>query len=208
MSYRVRIKVCGMTRAADIIEAIELGVDALGFIFYAGSKRAITLAQAKNLIKEVSPFVTSVAVVVNPHSEFVKQLLSEIPIHCLQFHGDESPAFCSQFNVPYIKAIAAVSSQQIQKQIAEHSRACGFLFDTPARGTYGGTGQTFDWHRLPVYDEKPIILAGGLNSTNVQQAVTLLRPYAVDVCSGVEKIFGCKDHSKMREFVSAVRRMG
>lgn len=202
MSSRVRIKMCGMTRAEDIAAAVALGVDALGFIFYAPSQRNISIAHAKKLIQDVPPLVSCVAVLVNPDVEFVDQVLTALPIHCLQFHGDESPSFCGQFKTPYIKAIPAIDREQINRQTSDYGDACAFLLDTPASGRYGGTGQTFDWTMVPTQMTKPIILAGGLNSANVQHAVTVLQPYAVDVCSGVEERPGIKDHRKMNEFVS------
>ena len=204
MTIRTRIKMCGMTRSEDVAQAVDLGVDALGFIFYSGSKRYLSLAQAKKLLKEIPPFVTRVAVLVNPAIVLVNQLLLELSIDCLQFHGEESPEFCSQFNVPYIKAIPALSMAQIEQQINRYSEASGILIDTPAPGIYGGTGQTFDWNMMPKLRTKPLILSGGLNAENVKKAVTIVQPYAVDVCSGIESQPGIKDSVKMKEFVAAI----
>ena len=140
----------------------------------------------------------------NPDLKLVEHLIAELPLACLQFHGNETPQFCSQFNMPYIKAIPAIDRTQLQCQINEYQDACGFLVDTPANGVYGGTGQSFDWTMLPSHCEKPMILAGGLNVLNVQQAVTSVRPYAIDVCSGIEKSPGIKDHVKMKAFMAAL----
>ena len=204
MTIRTRIKMCGMTRSEDVAQAIDLGVNALGFIFYSGSKRYLSLAQAKKILREIPPFVTRVAVLVNPAIDLVNQLLLELSVDCLQFHGEECPEFCRQFNVPYIKAIPAVSMEQIEQQTNRYSEASGILIDTPAPGIYGGTGQTFDWSMLPESRTKPLILSGGLNAENVKKAVTSVQPYAVDVCSGIESQPGIKDPMKMKEFVAAV----
>lgn len=196
---------CGMTRVEDIKHAIELGVDALGLIFCPQSRRHVTLEQAKILTKHNPPFVDFVAVLVNPDPEFVHRLLEELPIHCLQFHGDEMPDFCEQFNTPYIKAIQAVDACQIEKAQHDFSKAQALLLDTPSQSARGGTGLTFDWGIIPNHLTMPIILSGGLNTLNVLAAVKASSPYAVDVCSGIELSPGIKDRIKMNEFMKTLR---
>lgn len=192
---------CGMTRDADIAAAIQLGVDALGFIFYPQSPRYLSISHAAHLLKNPPPLVEIVGVFVNPSAEWVKEVLQEVPLSCLQFHGTESPAFCEQFDRPYIKAIAATTTEAISEESKAHSHAIAVLLDTPSK-RHGGTGKAFDWQMIPPL-EKPIIIAGGVNAHNVKAVIAACNPYAVDVCSGVEVKPGIKDHDKMRQFVEA-----
>lgn len=203
MHNRVRIKMCGMTKAQDIAHAVALGVDAIGLIFYPKSPRHVSVEQAKKLVRDVPAFLNVVAVLVNPHSTLVKEIIEELPIQYLQFHGQESPEFCSQFKKQYIKAIPANSKDQIEKLSAEHRYASAILLDTPSTA-HGGTGLSFNWQVIPDKLDKPLILAGGLNANNVKEAVTGHSIYAVDVCSGVEVSPGIKDHDKMSQFVNAL----
>jgi len=191
---------CGMTRKEDIAHAVFLGVDAIGLIFYPESSRCVTLEQAANLVTEASVFVDVVAVLVNPSVHWVKEIISELPIAYLQFHGEESPEFCMQFKKPYIKAVQVQSTAAIYHCAAEHSQASAILLDTPSKNR-GGTGRTFDWKFIPQNLDKPFILAGGLNPTNISAAIDSCLPYAVDVCSGIEVSPGSKDHNKMSQFV-------
>lgn len=204
MATRTRIKMCGMTQVGDIKRAIELGVDAIGLIFYAKSARAISIEQAVVLVQAMTAFVDVVAVLVNPDKAWVRELISEIPIQYLQFHGDESADFCEQFAMPYIKAVAATSTEAIIKATTQFRYASAVLLDTPAGATHGGSGVAFDWHIIPKSLAAPIILAGGLNAANVKHAVIQCTPYAVDVCSGIERSAGIKDHGKMQDFVNAI----
>jgi phosphoribosylanthranilate isomerase len=204
-AYKPRIKMCGMRRQEDIDYAIELGVDAIGLIFYQDSKRALTITKARELLTDIPLFVATVAVVVNPTASEVEQIMQELPIQWLQFHGNEKAAFCNQFRLPYIKAIAANTVSEIKKAIDLYPDASALLLDTPACGSYGGTGMVFNWREIPKERPKPMILAGGLTSANVSQAIELVSPTWVDVCSGVEKSPGIKDHGKMLQFVKAVR---
>lgn len=195
---------CGMTRVEDVAHAISLGVDALGFIFYAKSKRVISIKQAGIILRNLPPFVDAVAVMVNPTKEFVDQLLAELPIQLLQFHGDESQEFCQQFNRPFIKAIHPLEPKQIFELTQKFSSAQAVLFDTPSDSAKGGTGLTFDWKLIPNGLSKPYILAGGLNEFNVANAIKMSQPFAVDVCSGIEALPGVKDHMKMNRFIKAI----
>ncbi|STY29030.1 N-(5'-phosphoribosyl)anthranilate isomerase [Legionella wadsworthii] len=201
MQTRVRVKMCGMTRIEDIEAAVTLGVDAIGLIFYSKSARHVTLEQAKNLIKDLPAFVDSVAVLVNPEKDLVYKILEELPIQFLQFHGDESPDFCQQFGKPYIKAIQCNSTRHILDAGRNFATAQALLLDTPSKEVRGGTGCTFDWNIIPKLSEKPYILAGGIDEYNVLDAIKSCNPYAVDLCSGIEKLPGVKDHGKMNRFM-------
>ena len=203
MAKRMRVKMCGMTRMTDIEYAIELGVNALGFIFYEKSARYVSIENAKELLNSLPPFVDAVAVLVNPEIEFVTRLINELPIRLIQFHGDEGAAFCQKFHIPYIKMIHPVSSEYIINSVNEFKGAQAILLDTPSSAR-GGSGIAFDWHVIPKSLPKPYILAGGLNEFNIGEAITLHSPYAVDVCSGIEALPGIKDHLKMSRFMSAL----
>ena len=201
---RIRIKMCGMTRADDIEHAISIGVDALGFIFYDKSSRYLSIADAKRLVQGLPAFVDAVAVFVNPEVSFVERVMSELPIQYLQFHGEESPAFCEQFDRPYLKAVPAVSADAITNAIVHYQRATAIVLDTPSTTSRGGSGVPFDWRIIPQKIAKPIILAGGLDAINIREALATSSPYAVDVCSGIERSAGVKDHDKMDQFVRNV----
>lgn len=203
---RVRLKMCGMTRENDIAFAAELGVDAVGLIFYPKSPRCVTISQAQKILQKLPPFVDVVAVLVNPSPVLVQEILNELPISWLQFHGEEPAKFCGQFHRPYIKALAVSSVDVIYKGIAEYQQASAILLDTPSEEKYGGTGQFFNWTLIPPKLDKPIILSGGLDANNVSLAVSQYFPYAVDVCSGIESSHGIKDHKKMKLFIEALRR--
>lgn len=203
-SGRIRIKMCGMTRSEDIAEAALLGVDAVGLIFYPKSPRYVSISDAKRLLASCPVFVDAVAVMVNPDDAMVRQVLDELPIQWLQFHGSESGQFCAQFKKPYIKAVSVSHPMVVNDAIREHPEASAFLLDTPS--TYhGGTGQCFDWRLVPHDTRKPLILAGGLNANNIIEAVRMAKPFAVDVCSGIERTQGIKDHQKMRQLIMTLR---
>lgn len=200
---KIRVKMCGMTRSEDIALAHSLGVDAVGLIFAPESPRCISVEQAKALLAAIPLFMDSVAVMVNPSIEEVRQVIRELPIQWLQFHGEESPEFCRQFAKPYIKSVRVHSSEDILGAISKYKDAAAILLETPA-AMRGGSGQSFDWRLIPSERKKPLILAGGLNAENVAAAITVCRPDAVDVCSGLEHAPGVKDHEKMRAFVRAL----
>ncbi len=193
-----------MTRERDIAHATSLGVDAIGLIFYPKSSRYVSVEQAKILVQNAPVFLNIVAVLVNPAASLVEQIIRELPVQCLQFHGEESPEFCTQFKKPYIKAIQANSRDFITKLSSQHRHASAILLDTPSAAYHGGTGKVFDWEVIPENSKKPLILAGGLDANNVRKAVTGRSVYAVDVCSGIEVSPGIKDHDKMSQFVNAL----
>lgn len=194
---------CGMTRIEDVHHAVSLGVDAIGMIFYPKSPRHISIAQAKKLTQDLPGFVDAVAVVVNPEKEFVEDIIAELPIQFIQFHGEESPEFCEQFAKPFIKVIQPMSTDHIQHSVKEYAAAQALLFDTPSNQK-GGTGQSFNWRLIPKNLSKPYFLAGGLNESNILQALQSCNPYAVDINSGVESLPGIKDPLKMSRFMQVL----
>lgn len=195
---------CGMTRAEDVAYAIDLGVDAIGLIFYSRSSRNVTIEHAKVLLKNLPPFLDTVAVLVNPDRTFVKQIIDELPIRLLQFHGDEPAEFCQQFDKPYIKAIHPQTAEQIRQKMDEYSQGLAILLDTPSDTFRGGSGVTFDWQIIPRDLPMPYILAGGLNEFNIMNAIKVSNPYAIDICSGIESVPGVKDHKKMSQFIKVL----
>lgn len=201
---RIRVKMCGMTQAEDVKHAIHLGVDAIGLIFYPKSTRYVSIEQAKKLLINLPPFIDAVAVLVNPERDEVQQIIDTLPVQLLQFHGDESPEFCEQFSVPYIKAIHPVDMNQIRELSSDYSTAQALLLDHSSGSSRGGTGMSFDWKIIPKGLSMPLIVAGGLNEFNLPEAVKISCPYAVDVCSGIEAMPGIKDHIKMERFIKAL----
>lgn len=192
---------CGMTRSEDIACAVNLGVDAIGLVFYPKSTRFISIEQAKVLLSGLPAFVNSVAVLVNPEQDLVQKIIEQLPIQLLQFHGDESAEFCQQFKKPFIKAIHADSAEYIRQAEREFAMARALLLDTPSTSARGGTGLAFDWNVIPQEIAKPYILAGGIDESNVLKAIEVCHPYAVDLCSGIEASPGVKDHGKMSRFM-------
>ena len=200
----VRSKICGITRIEDALAAVDAGADAIGFVFYPKSPRAVTIEQAQAIIAPLPPFVSTVGLFVNAEREALKALLEVVPLDLIQFHGDETPDQCDGYQRPYIKALRVQAGDDIGARCAQYEKASGILLDTYVAGVPGGTGETFDWALIPKGLSKPVILAGGLTSANVSQAIAQVRPYAVDVSGGVEKSRGLKDHDKIRAFMSAV----
>ncbi len=199
----VRIKICGVTRAEDALAAVKLGADALGFNFWPGSKRYVAPEAARDIVARLPPFVTSVGVFVNQGEEELRAIAAASGIQVFQLHGDETPELCARLPLPVVKAIPVDQVRTLSKLLSYEVSA--FLLDTPSRG-YGGTGVPFDWSLAEgVSEVAPVILAGGLTPENVAAAVRAVRPYAVDVASGVESSPGVKDFGKMARFVAAVR---
>ena len=201
----VRSKICGITRIDDALAAVEAGADAIGFVFYAKSPRAVTAAQARAIIAALPPFVTTVGLFVNASACELNETLDAVPLDLLQFHGDETPEQCEGYHRPYIKALRVKAGDDIAAACDAYASANGILLDTYVEGVPGGTGQAFDWSLIPQGLSKPIILAGGLCAENVAQAIAQVQPYAVDVSGGVEKSKAIKDHDKIRTFMQAVR---
>ncbi|ORU93029.1 MAG: N-(5'-phosphoribosyl)anthranilate isomerase [Cycloclasticus sp. symbiont of Bathymodiolus heckerae] len=206
MSFRTRVKICGITQADNAVAAISAGADALGFVFYEPSPRYVNIDQAKNIFNKISPFINKVALFVNAEHDYVSSILNNLNIDVLQFHGDEDEAFCRSFNTPYLKAVRIQEAADVQKAVTSFASASGILVDAYDQTQYGGTGKTFNWDLLPNKCDLPIILAGGLNDKNIYQAIHATRPYAVDVSSGVEKSKGVKDHALIEQFMHEVKR--
>ncbi len=201
---RTRIKFCGLTRAEDLHLAVDLGVDAIGFVFTRRSQRFVGVSQARVLRRALPPFVNAVALFMDDEPSWIEEVIAAIQPDLLQFHGAEPAGFASSFSRPYIKAIPMASVTDAAAYAAQHPMATGFLLDSHAAGNVGGSGEAFDWRRVPRL-ARPLLLAGGLDAGNVAQAVALVRPYAVDVSSGIEAVPGVKDAAKMRAFAAAVR---
>ncbi len=205
---RTRIKICGITRPEDGVAAADAGADAIGLVFYEPSPRAVDPEQAKAIVAALPAFVTTVGLFVDAEAEWVRQVLKQVRVDCLQFHGCEDARYCEQFDQPYIKAVRMQAATNVQQAGKDYNKAQALLLDTYSKDVAGGTGQQFDWSRVPDKCTKPIILAGGLTPENIVQAIEQARPYAVDVSGGVESAKGIKDHDKMREFVKEVYRVG
>lgn len=185
----------------DAHAAIDSGADAIGLVFYAKSPRYVELAAAVKIASEVGPFVTVVGLFVNADVAQVRAVIKAVGLDLLQFHGDEDEAYCSQFEMPYIKAIRMSPELDVRKVISHYSSARGFLFDAWNKDKYGGTGETFEWERLSAVADIPFILAGGLTPENIGQAVSTVKPYAVDVSGGVEASPGIKSPQLIQQFI-------
>jgi len=200
-----RIKCCGMTRVGDALLAARLGADAIGLVFTARSKRQVSLAQAREIVAALPPFVATVALFMDDEASLVRQVLDEVRPALLQFHGEESDGWCAQFGRPFLKAIAMGEGAAALSRLHDYPRASGLLLDGHAAGEAGGSGKVFDWSLLPDGLAQPLILAGGLHAGNVGDAVRAARPWAVDVASGVESAPGVKDPMRLAAFIRAVR---
>lgn len=203
---RTRIKLCGMTRREDALAAAGAGADAIGLIFAPRSVRRLSLEAAQAIAVDLPPFLARVGLFMDQPARDVADVLAAVPLELLQFHGSEDDAYCAQFDRPFLKALPMASLADVAGEMARFPRAAGFMLDAHARGESGGSGRVFDWSRTPSASVRPLVLAGGLVPANVYEAVNKVRPYAVDVASGVEASPGIKDHAKMRAFVAEVRR--
>ena len=208
MTQRTRIKICGLTREADLDAAVQAGADAIGFVLYAKSPRALSVARAAELARRLPPFVTPVCLFVNAEAALVTAAVQAIPHTLLQFHGDETPADCEALHQstgrPYLRAARMAPGLALLDFAADYASAAGILLDTHVEG-YGGGGKVFDWSLVPRHVPRPVVLSGGLNPANVIDGITHVRPWAVDVSSGVEIAKGLKDAVLMRRFCEAVR---
>jgi phosphoribosylanthranilate isomerase len=211
--HRTRIKLCGLSKPADIAQAIDLGADAIGLVFYPPSPRSVSVAQAVELVHEVPPFVSVVGLFVNASPEWINEVASNVNLTLLQFHGDETPQQCETLagvaGLPWLRALRVAADTRpadLVKSALHYSAASGLLFDTHVEG-YGGGGKVFDWSLIPAELAHRAVLSGGLNTQNVSDAIHRVRPYAVDVSSGIEVsgARGVKDHARMAAFVRAVR---
>ncbi|PLX70518.1 MAG: phosphoribosylanthranilate isomerase [Azoarcus sp.] len=201
---RTRIKICGLTRPQDVRAAVDAGADAIGFVFYPPSPRHVSFDQAAELAALLPPFVTAVGLFVNPDPGFVDEALRRLPLQLLQFHGDEAEADCARYGRPWIRAARVRAGVDLLEFAACHPGARGILLDAFVE-CYGGGGKTFDWSLIPAGLDRPLILSGGLDPENVREAVRRVRPWAVDVSSGVEVAKGIKDAAMMAAFIAGVR---
>ncbi|MFM0202790.1 phosphoribosylanthranilate isomerase [Paraburkholderia fungorum] len=211
--HRTRIKLCGLSKPEDVTHAIDLGADAIGLVFYPPSPRSVSVAQAVELVHDVPPFVSVVGLFVNATHDWIREVVSNVGLNLLQFHGDETAAQCESLagvaGLPWLRALRIAADTQpadLVKSALNYSAASGFLFDTHVEG-YGGGGKVFDWSLIPAELARRAVLSGGLNAQNVSDAIHRVRPYAVDVSSGIEVpgAKGVKDHARMAAFVRAVR---
>lgn len=205
---RVRVKICGITRPEDAISAAMAGADAIGLVFYENSSRFIETDKAMEIVKLLPPFISKVGLFVDMNAESIKAILEKVPLDILQFHGNETPEQCRQFGKSYIKAVKMGEDTDYAENERRFSDATALILDTFVTGFAGGTGQVFDWGIVPENREKPVILAGGLDVDNVADAIFRVRPYAVDVSSGVESSKGIKDENRIAEFIQTVNSAG
>lgn len=206
--YYTRVKICGIRKEADAVHAAMLGVDAIGLVFYEKSPRNISIKEAQAICSALPAFVTTVALVKDAENTFVEDIIDSVAIDCLQFHGSETPEYCSSFDRPYIKALGVEDAgDTIVSMAQQYPASRGILLDSHAPGEDGGTGASFDWNHIPAGIEQPLILAGGLKPDNVAEAIRTVRPYAVDISSGVEKTRGVKDQDLMTEFMKIVNQI-
>jgi phosphoribosylanthranilate isomerase len=202
-----RIKICGITRVEDAYAAASGGADAIGLVFYERSPCHVSIAHAKNLAEALPPFVTVVGLFVDAEAAFVHEVLANVPLDMLQFHGVETPEYCAQFGKPYLKAIRVMAGVDLIQCASDFRSAKALLLDAHVEGIHGGTGTAFDWKLIPQNMPLPVILSGGLCSKNVAAAIKQVRPYAVDVSSGVEAGKGIKDAAKVAAFINEVKQI-
>ncbi len=200
----VRVKICGLTKPEEASAACSAGADAIGLVFYAPSSRYVDIQSAQAIAQIIPPFVQRVGLFVNAVDE-VESVLKQVDLDLLQFHGDESASYCESFNRPYIKAFAMKPGLNLQAKIDEHTKARGFLLDTYHPVKPGGTGEAFNWELFPHNVTRSLILAGGLNAENIQQAISICQPYAVDVSGGVESEPGVKSIEKIQAFIEQAK---
>ena len=203
-----RVKICGITRVQDGLDAVRFGAHAIGLVFYAPSPRAVTPDQGRAIVDALPPFVTAVGLFVNADAEAVRATLATVPLQLLQFHGDETPEYCAALGVPYLKAVRVRPGVDLLQYAQQFHGARGLLLDAYVQGVRGGTGATFDWTLIPNSLPLPVVLSGGLDADNVGAAVQAVRPWAVDVSSGVESAKGIKDAAKIEAFMNGVRNAG
>jgi phosphoribosylanthranilate isomerase len=202
---RTRVKICGLREALHAVVAADAGADAVGLVFYRESPRFVTPGAAANIVALLPPFVTSVGLFVNADEAKIRDTLRTVRLDMLQFHGDEPPAFCESFGLPYVRAVRMEEGTDLLEWAGRFSTARALLLDTHIPGEAGGTGKTFDWAMIPRDLPIPVILSGGLTAENVGRAVQEVQPWAVDVSSGVEASRGSKDPRKIVEFIRSVR---
>jgi len=202
---RTRIKICGITSVEDALAAAQLGADAIGLVFYPPSPRYVEVEQAAEIAAALPPFVTTVGLFVNADEQTISEVVSRVRIDLIQFHGNECKDYCGLHQRPYLKAVRMSDEVDLDKQMTDYAQARALLLDTYKAGVPGGTGEQFNWDRVPAHLADKIILAGGLTPENVKDAIAQVHPYAVDVSGGVESAPGKKDKEKMARLIEAVR---
>ena len=208
VGMRTRVKICGITRRQDAMAAVESGADAIGLVCYPGSPRFVSPARAREIACAVPPFVTVTGLFVNASDAAVREVLAAVPLGLLQFHGQETNSECNCFGLPFIKSVPMRPGFDSVAMMESYPDAAGFLLDAWQPDTHGGGGSTFDWDAVPGYTRKPMILAGGLTPENVAAAIRAVRPYAVDVSSGVESSSGIKSAERINAFMQGVHGSG
>lgn len=204
---RTRVKICGITNVEDALVAVKHGADAIGLVFFNASPRNVTIQQAADIARVIPPFVSVVGLFVNANSSFIHDVITNVGLDLIQFHGDEKQADCTPYNLPFIKAVRVKPDTNLVQYAADFPDAKALLLDAYTEGVAGGTGQVFDWKLIPHNIDKPIILAGGLKVENVGLAIQTVRPYAVDISGGVESAKGIKDAAKIAAFMQQVERL-
>ena len=199
------VKICGITRVEDALAAARLGAHAIGLVFYRPSPRYVAPHAAREIIRALPPFVTAVGLFVDATEDDVREVIAAAPVGLLQFHGSESPQFCRRFGLPYMMAARVRPGTDLLQYARDYHDAKALLLDAYVEGTHGGTGQSFDWSLIPRTLPLPVVLSGGLDARNVTGAIQQVRPWAVDVSSGVEAAPGMKDAGKIAAFMSGVR---
>ena len=199
-----KVKICGFTNAENARDAAIAGVDAIGLVFYNKSPRNVDIQRAREIVSALPPFVNRVGLFVNANPSFIDEVLCEVPLDTLQFHGDEVVGDCTQYQMPFIKSLRVTPKTNVVQLADNFSEASALLLDSHNPNSYGGTGEVFDWMLARVNIDLPIILAGGLNSENVSDAISQVKPYAVDASSGVESAPGVKDIDKIAAFIRSV----
>lgn len=202
----VRVKICGITNQVDASDAIALGADAIGFIFHPPSPRYVSPEKVAEIIAGLPPFVSTVGLFVDLKFEDVRKVIDVSGIGCLQFHGEEEESLCDSFGLPWFKTIKMMQGADVVEKVSRYNRSSAVLFDTGDSNLAGGTGKTFDWELIPKSMNKPYIVAGGLNAQNVRKVIKMTKPFAVDVCSGVESDKGKKDKSKLKDFITLAKQ--
>jgi phosphoribosylanthranilate isomerase len=202
----VRVKICGITSPEQALMVQQSGADALGLVIYEKSPRYVDIDQAATIRAAINDSVLAIALLVNPSEDLVNQVIAQVKPDYIQFHGDETPEFCQQFNYPFIRAVRMRDGLDIDAEVAAYNAEGGFLFDAWSDDLYGGTGHSFDWSRLPTTTDYKLILAGGLTPDNVAEAIAKTEPYMVDVSGGVEASPGIKDPIKVKAFVAQAKK--
>lgn len=204
---RTRVKICGITRSEDALAVAASGADSIGLVFYEKSSRNVSIAQAREIVAVLPPFIAVTGLFLNADEALIQETVAQLPLTLLQFHGDESPPECDGYDLPYIKVIGMQENTDVQAYADQFVDAAGFLLDSHAQGAAGGTGETFNWQQFPQNLGKPVMLAGGLNPDNIAAAIHTAKPWGVDLSSGVESSPGIKDHAKIEALMNEVRRV-